>query len=67
MGNHEKGMEWMEKAKLHAEKYMGNPSMEISSLKFCQGVKGRMIDNFGSTMELLGNTPLKTLYEELDA
>ena len=67
MGNHEKGMEWMEKAKLHAEKYMGNPSMEISSLKFCQGVKGRMIDNFGSTLELLGNTPLKTLYEELDA
>lgn len=66
MGNHRKGKEWMKKAKFYAEKYMENPSMEISSMKFCEGVRGRMIDNFSSTLELLRNKDLKNLYEELD-
>lgn len=34
--------------------------------RFCEGVKGRMIDNFSSTLELLENKSLKNLYEELD-
>lgn len=66
MGNHRKGEEWMKKAKFYGEKYMENPSMEISSMKFCEGVKGRMIDNFSSTLELLKNKDFKNLYEELD-
>lgn len=53
MGNHGKEEEWIRKARFHAEKYMENPSMEISSMRFCEGVKGRMIDNFSGTLELL--------------
>lgn len=49
----EKQKEWLKKAKSHAIKYMENPSLEIASMKFCEGVEGRMIDNFGTALENL--------------
>lgn len=36
---------WHEKAVQHAKRYSANPSMQISSLKYCDKVLGRMIDN----------------------
>ena len=46
-------MIWMERAKEHAKIYAKNPSMKISSLKYCEAVKGRMIDSFGEIIEEL--------------
>lgn len=66
MGNHKNGKEWLKKAQFHAEKYMQNPSMEISGMKFCEGVKGRMIDNFSGTLALLQTKKLEHLYEDFD-
>lgn len=66
LGNHEKGAAWIKKAKFYAEKYMENPSMEICSMKFCEGIKGRMVDNFSATLELLRTKKCEDLYEVLD-
>lgn len=65
LGNHEKGKQWIKTAKFYAEKYLKNPSMEISSMQFCENVKGRMIDNFAATIELLNNQTEDDLYENL--
>ena len=65
LGHHEKGMEWVKTAKFYAEKYLKNPSMEISSMQFCDGVKGRMVDNFGTVIELLKNKREEDIYKSL--
>lgn len=52
-GNLSEAMIWMERAKEHAKIYAKNPSMKISSLKYCEAVKGRMIDSFGEIIEEL--------------
>lgn len=58
MKQEEKQKEWLKKAKKHALKYNNNPSMEIASMRFCEGVEGRMIDNFGQTLKLLAEMEL---------
>lgn len=52
-GNKEMEATWMERAKIHAKKYMENPTMKIDSLKYCEGVEGRMVDNYSSILEML--------------
>ncbi len=53
MNQKEKQNEWLKKAGQHAAKYNSSPSMEIASMRFCEGVEGRMIDNFSQTLKLL--------------
>ena len=53
LGDIEKKEWWMNNAKYHAYKYNKNPSMEISSMKFCEEVEGRMIDNFSDIIDEL--------------
>lgn len=67
MEDHEKAYEWLKKAMFYAERYSQNPSMEISSMRFCEGVQGRMVDNFSRTLELLNSKELPLLYEKLDS
>ena len=52
-GKKEMEEKWLEKAKIHAKKYMENPTMKIDSLKYCEGVEGRMVDNYGPILENL--------------
>lgn len=53
--NHEMEIYWREKAMEHAEKYRKHPSMKIDSLRFCDGVEGRMIDSYGEMIEELAD------------
>lgn len=53
MGNHLKKKEWLSKARYHALRFAENPSLEIAGMKYCAGVKGRMIDNFGDILKKL--------------
>jgi len=46
---------WYEKAKKHAEIYMRNPSMLISSMRYCKELEGRMIDNYGEILDRLAS------------
>lgn len=41
---------WYEKAREHAKKYAENPSMLISSMKYCKDLEGRMIDSYGEIL-----------------
>ncbi|MGN0351415.1 MAG: helix-turn-helix domain-containing protein [Roseburia sp.] len=52
-GNLQKAEEWKKRAVFHAKKYCKNPSMQISSLKYCDGIDGRMIDSFGEIVKKL--------------
>lgn len=54
IGDEKKAEEWYQRAKEHARKYKKNPSMLISSMKYCQDVDGRMIDSYGEILEKLG-------------
>jgi len=49
----EEAAKWYEKAKKHAALYLRNPSMLISSLRYCNNLEGRMIDSYGDILEKL--------------
>lgn len=49
----EDAQKWHSFAISQAQKYIHNPSMSISSLKYCENVSGRMIDNYQETIEKL--------------
>lgn len=53
LGDEIQKAEWLEVAKIQAKKYMNNPTMRMDSMKYCEGIEGRMIDNFGETLEKL--------------
>lgn len=44
---------WYEKAREHAKIYAENPSMLISSMKYCKELEGRMIDSYGEILARL--------------
>ena len=52
-GDTKNATKWYEKAKEHAEIYKKNPSMLISSMKYCHNLDGRMIDSYGEILEKL--------------
>lgn len=52
-GDLQKADEWKRRAVFHAKKYCENPSMQVSSLKYCEGIEGRMIDSFGDVVKRL--------------
>lgn len=52
-GEYEKARMWHEAAKKHAKIYQNNPSMLISSIKYCHDVEGRMIDSYGEILDKL--------------
>ena len=45
--------EWHRKAVVHARKYRKNPSMKLSSLRFCDDIQGQMVDNHDDLIESL--------------
>lgn len=49
----EKAVFWYEKAKKHAKIYKENPSMLLSSMKYCSELNGRMIDSYGEVLDRL--------------
>lgn len=49
----EKSRRWYEKAKEQAKIYKRNPSMLVSSMKYCEDLDGRMIDNYSKILERL--------------
>lgn len=51
--NMEKAKQWHMEAVEHAKRYVKNPSMQISSLKYCENVSGRMIDNYQELIKKL--------------
>lgn len=53
IGEEEKAGMWYEKAREHAKIYQNNPSMLISSIKYCHHVEGRMIDSYGEILDKL--------------
>lgn len=55
LGEPDKAAEWYGKARKHAEIYWKNPSMLISSMKYCQNLNGRMIDSYGEILEKLNS------------
>lgn len=52
-GNWNQADRWHKEAVKHAKRYMQNPSMEISSMKYCENVPGRMIDNYQNVIKAL--------------
>ena len=52
----EEAAKWYEKAKKHAALYRRNPSMLISSLRYCNNLDGRMIDNYSDILEELNRS-----------
>lgn len=50
---HDEAEKWYEKAKKHAGIYKKNPSMLISSMKYCKDLDGRMIDSYGELLDQL--------------
>lgn len=48
-----KAGEWYNKAKEHAKIYAENPSMLVSSMKYCENLDGRMIDSYGEILDKL--------------
>lgn len=53
IGDRENAEKWYKEAKKHAEVYQKNPSMLISSMKYCENLDGRMIDSYGEVLEKL--------------
>ena len=53
IGDTENAAKWYEEAKKHAEIYKKNPTMLISSMKYCHDLDGRMIDSYGEILEKL--------------
>lgn len=53
IGDAKNAARWHEIAKEHAEIYKKNPSMLISSMKYCHDLDGRMIDSYGEILEKL--------------
>ncbi len=45
IGDLDNAGKWHRDAVKHAKRYSKNPSMDISSMKYCENVPGRMIDN----------------------
>lgn len=53
IGKSDKAAEWHDKAKKHAAIYKLNPSMLVASMKYCNGLNGRMIDSYGEILDQL--------------
>lgn len=51
VGKNDCADKWHREAVTHAKRYMQNPSMNISSMKYCENVSGRMIDNYHDVIE----------------
>ena len=66
LGNHEKGAAWIKKAKFYAEKYMENPSMEICSMKFCEGIKEEWLIILALLWSCLGRKNVRIYMKCLD-
>lgn len=50
-GDTENAAKWYAEAEKHAKIYRQNPSMQISGMKYCAGLEGRMIDSYGEVLE----------------
>lgn len=53
IGDLDNAGKWHRDAVKHAKRYSKNPSMDISSMKYCENVPGRMIDNYQNVIKAL--------------
>lgn len=53
IGDLDSAGKWHRDAVKHAKRYSKNPSMDISSMKYCENVPGRMIDNYQNVIKSL--------------
>lgn len=53
IGDLDNAGKWHRDAVKHAKRYSKNPSMDISSMKYCENVPGRMIDNYQNVIKSL--------------
>lgn len=53
IGDLDNAGKWHRDAVKYAKRYSKNPSMDISSMKYCENVPGRMIDNYQNVIKSL--------------